>query len=775
MTRSVGPRPSPPASAGPARAARQAGGAREEGANPSIDRESPSVALRLAIGKDGLGLELARPARLACLDVSELVVRLPHVRFPFDVSGGVAKFRHKRGELERLTVELDTRKLARWAEPKLRGLLSAGPCSVSVEARRLGVTVTVWGRTTKAAAHAHVAALAFEASLLTSGDDLVVVVHEARGTNLASPPTALAIRAMATLLGGAASREGSRFVLSKPTTQLAKHLLPEAGVRTPGADDVRLSGTGEADGVLVFALVRDGAPIEIQPEATLASEVAALVREGDNARFTGDFERARALDVAALERAPRHPEIARRIAEIDGLAGKRAEAALATLRAAAGSERLHLATLGGELALEAGDTSSAIAWFLRAAEREPSHVVSALTHAAAAHVTKDPYDALAWLDEAVARAPRLAELRWERAKRRLEGGRLEDAKADLQELEAMADGTRERLDVLRRGADLYRSVGLGDAAADLYERALLYRPDDPAALAGLGVALAQEGRHARGAALLAHAVEVAGARGEPTAWMDLELARILGEQLRDRPAAVARLRAIPDEAKEAIFARGLEGRLRGVLGDFAGASLAFARLRERAGHEEAALPWLLEAANFEASRGDLHAAQRHAGAALAISPKDDALLALHRDLGERIAGVAGLKPAPLPAPSVVELGTPDATASPRVELEPAFEPAAPPELDEAQAEERVESLTRAVQADPTNDAAVDELVVLLSRLGRSMELLALLSARLEDAPPDRRDELLPKHRETLKVLEAEARAAGREAEADLFRMAHDAS
>jgi hypothetical protein len=99
------------------------------------------------------------------------------------------------------------------------------------------------------------------------------------------------------------------------------------------------------------------------------------------------------------------------------------------------------------------------------------------------------------------------------------------------------------------------------------------------------------------------------------------------------------------------------------------------------------------------------------------------------------------------------------------------EPAPTPEEDEA----KIESLTRTLQGDPANDAVVDELTVRLTRLGRSMDLLALLSARLEDAPPDRRAELLPRHRDVLQKLEAEARAAGREGEADLFKMARDAA
>jgi hypothetical protein len=115
---------------------------------------------------------------------------------------------------------------------------------------------------------------------------------------------------------------------------------------------------------------------------------------------------------------------------------------------------------------------------------------------------------------------------------------------------------------------------------------------------------------------------------------------------------------------------------------------------------------------------------------------------------------------PVPLPDLVPVD----------ESQPAYEPEPSPEEDEA----KVEALTRTLQGDPTNDAVIDDLTVRLARLGRSMELLALLSARLEDAPPDRRAELLPRHRAVLETLEAEARAAGRDGEADLFKMARDA-
>jgi len=67
----------------------------EDEKGPTIDRTGATLALRLAIGRDGLGIELARPTTLGPIDLVDLVIRLPQVRFPFDVTGGVSKFRHR--------------------------------------------------------------------------------------------------------------------------------------------------------------------------------------------------------------------------------------------------------------------------------------------------------------------------------------------------------------------------------------------------------------------------------------------------------------------------------------------------------------------------------------------------------------------------------------------------------------------------------------------------------------------------------------------------------
>lgn len=715
---------------------------------PRPPRDDGKVALRLAIGRDGLGIELARPVTIGPLTAVELTVRLPHVRFPFDVSGGVAKFRHKRGELDRLAVELDERRAARWAEPKLRGLVAEGPCEVTVAARAFGATMTVRNGTT---------ALAFDIAVVPTRDEIALVAHGARGAHLREPATALAIRAVAALLGEDARREGARFVVSRPAEKLARVLLPEAGARAPDGGDVRLAGCGESDGVVFAMFTRGGTIATVPNEVTLAAEVSGIAREADDARFAHEYEKARALDLVSYERAPRHPEIARRIAELDAHAGARAEAALATLRE---SSATRLGLLAARLQIESGDVAGAIASLLREGEEEPTNVVAALAFDEVAAHTKDPDEMLRSLDRAVARGPRIAELRWKRAQRRLLSGRLADARADFQELEALAQGARDRHGVLRRTGDVYRDAGLGAEAALAYERALLYRPDDAEAIAGLGVAIAVQGRAARGASLLQHAIEIATRKEETTRvpWMQLELARVLGDRLDDKPDAVARLRAIPDEVREAIDARGLEGRYRAAIGDLPGAALAYARLRERSGgRERSAIPWLLEAARFEEDRHDLAAAQRHLATATSIAPEDLLIAERLRALSERIAREAGIR-------------VPEPQRPLEVTLTLAEQP-----FDEGDAEQRVESLTRTLQGDPSNDAVIDELASLLTRLGRPMDLLALLSARLEDAPADRREQLLPKHREALALLEEDARANGRDAEADLFKMARESS
>jgi tetratricopeptide (TPR) repeat protein len=531
-----------------------------------------------------------------------------------------------------------------------------------------------------------------------------------------------------------------------------------------------------------------------------AREVSALLREADDVLVRGDEAAARALYVEVLERAPRHPEIARRIVDVDVRAGGRTEAALAMLvEARGGAHEPRFGTTPGELLLETGDAEAAMASLERAGETEPAPALAARAFEIAGRVARDPEEAVRWLDRAVARAPRSTSARWLRVRRRLALGRVEDAMADVEHLEALARGGRAKHIVWLCAGRAWHAAGLAARAGTLFERALRFVPDEPRALAGLGAALVGDGREARGVAVLERALELAEARGEPPGPILLDLARALAERLDDLPTAVARARSVPPDAREAPGARGLEGRWRARLGDLAGAALAFARLRELAlslpgGTDDARAPAIValleEAADLERVRlNDPLAAQRHLAAALRLRPRDPGLLRAYREVGAIVAGrdvepeepsrddlpsrfadaeegsathrtAVAPSDAPLPAPLV-------APVRPALDLSLPAEP-------EPEIAARIDDLTRRLQGDPRDDVVADELAGLLEQAGRGHELLALLSARLEDASSERRAELAPRARATLERLAAEADAAGRHEEAALYRGAIEA-
>jgi len=746
---------------------------------PGADSE---IALQLAIGREGIGLELARSARAACLTLTELSATLPGVRFPVDVSGGVQRFRHRRGELQKILLELPVRSLERWVSPRLRGVLSTRAPDVWVAAADARATVCVCApesQTPVAAASKSakdatgLAVVAFELHALAEDEDLVLVVEQARGGNLPAHSTAIALACLEAALGGVAERAGAVFVLHRAAHRLLQWLLPEAGARVPSTKDVRWAAVSAHGDTWLLHAAR-GALAHVPSERALSAlETARLLSRADGALVRGEIAEARSAYLDALERAPRHPEIARRIVEIDARAGGRAEAALALLaetRAgrsgdASPSETDPFGTIPGELLAEVGDTAAALASLERAGDSDPAPWIAARAYETAASLARDPEGSAAWLDRALARAPRATTARWARVAKRLQLGRIEDALADVEHLEALARGGRARHAVWVRAGREWQAAGLQGRAGPLFERALRFAPEDPSALAGLGAALVQGGRATRGVAVLTRALRTAEGRGEPSSAIVLELAQAIADKLEDLPNAIARVGSISAEAAEAPMARGLEGRWRARLGDFAGADLAFARLREFAtslpdGADEPSADriasMLLEAANLHRRVShDYLAAQRYLAVALRLRPRDDELLCAYREVGAQLRGGAPQDPRSAAPPP--RLAVPAASVAEDV----------PTESREA----RVEELTRRLQANARDDDASDELIALLEALERGHELVALVSARLEEASPERRALLAPRARTALQRLASKAEASGRADEASLF---HDA-
>ncbi len=728
--------------------------------------EAPEVELRLAIGPTGVGLELADPVRIGCARVLSLTTDLPSARFPLDVSGGVARFRHRLGELRLIEVEVSAPAFERWAAPRLRGIVGARAPEVWVRVRPGAATVCV-SETTDPDRQPTTPSpvVAFDVHLLAEGEDLVLVVAAARGADLPAPAVAIAIACMQALLGPVAVRAGAVFVVKAAAGALARALMPEAGARAPSASGVRWRAISADAASWVLQAGYDEAEAPPTEAALLAREVATTLAKADDALVEGATDDARRSYLVALENAPRHPEIVRRLIEIDARVPGRAEAALATFGELHVDERSGLfGAVPGLLLLQHGDRDLAVANLERAGDEETAPALAAklLECAAAALAGRDAEVSLRLLDRALARAPRSSGARWTRVARRIDVGRLEDALADLEHLDALARGPRAKHLVWVRAGHMWRAAGLAGRAAPVFERALRYVPDEPAALAGLGIALVAEGLNARGVALLTRALERAEEARRPTGPFALDLATTLAEKLDDLPSGIARVAAVGADEPQAVLARGLEGRWRARLGDIAGAGLAYARMRERiASHASlegvdllaqgpGAIDLLSEAARLELdTRRDPIAAQRYLAEALRLRPHDEELRTAYRKVGAIVAGPRAVQSTPVPVAPLP----------------------GPVDDDPADLEARVERLTRRVHADPTNDAAADELASVLEKLDRGHELLALLSGRLEDAAPARRAELAPMARDALLRLASHASREGRELEAELFRSA----
>jgi tetratricopeptide (TPR) repeat protein len=692
---------------------------------------------------------------------------LPGILFPIDVSGGVARFRHRWSDLQRLELEVRARDLERTAAPKLRGLVGTRAPDVWISIAPSCMTACIAARVDADENGPRAApVVAFDVHLLTQGEDLVLVVANARGADLPAPATAIAVGCVEAVVGRTAERRGAAFVFARPGAAVARALLPEAGARTPSADDVKWAVIAATADTWVLQAGRGALAAAPTEDAVLAHETATMLREGDDLLVGGDVVGARHAYLDALERAPRHGEIAQRIIDIDARATGRAEAALAMLaetREKGDGSRFGITP--GELLLETGDVDAALASLERCGETEPAPALAARAFEMAAHASRDLEGAAQWLDRALARAPRSTTARWRRVEKRLALGRLEDALADAEHLEAIARGTVAKHAVWLRAGRMWQIAGVGDHAAALFERALRFAPDQPAALAGLGSALVENGREARGASLLARALSLAEVRGEPTSSIALALARALAERLDDLPTAVAHAAAIAPDAVEGPIARGLEGRWRAALGDATGAGLAFARLRELSAAIAASederrrrpiAELLVEASKVEKKhRRDPLAARRYLGEALRLLPHDRELRRLYREA----CGIDADAPdgeTPSEARRVVsfDVDTPSESEASDLDIERSA---------------RVDELTRRLHADPKDDATADALADLLEALGRGHELLALLSAGLADASIERRIVLAPRARAALERLAVQAESAGRAGEASLYR------
>lgn len=586
--------------------------------------------LRLRAARGGLGIESYRPLSLGPLSMEDLSWSLPGVRFPVDLSGGVRAFHNRRGELEHVRLECHPERLSRWLHPRVHKLLGGTREPPSVWLVEGGLGVGLWCRE---------GALAFDLLWAPDVAHGRLVVSNARSAGFGGPALSHALAVVDAAVGKFGERRGRLVVLERCLERMLRALLPELGVRAPSIGAVRF-GTLDSRGDFVAVPAARDVHFEPAPVVARALVLADLLKDADEALLAADPEAARSGYVAALERAPRHPEICQLVAALDSAFAERTEAALGLL-----VESLpvtHFGLLGAELLYRTGDRSGAEAALNRQVQSEPYAPLAALSWVQLAAACESAVERLLYLDRALGVSPRCAPARWARLEARLETSDVNGAVSDAEHLEASTTGSRERHEALVRAASRIQAAGFSGPAGRLFERALRYVPKNGAAELGLAECLIATGRHGRALPLLTRAAED---DHEPTAnRAHLVLAELLAKAYRDLPQAIAHAQRVTAlSARDGIEARAHEAIWREQLGDLEGAALCYGRLHELVAASRDLDPalaarHLLEASRFALEAGnDSHAAHRHAALALRLCPKDARVQGRYR----LVAGLLG--------------------------------------------------------------------------------------------------------------------------------------
>ena len=738
---------------------------------PSSRSSADRPSLRLAASRGALGIELDGSFKVGPLRLTSLSIRLPSVRFPVDLSGGVMRFRHKRGELDGLTFEASAVELSKFCAPRLRGFSQEGAPSLVISPLDGGGALVAFADGKSA--------LAFDVALAPVENGLWLIPECARGIGLGAPAHVLAMRVLGALAVPFGRLERGRITIEDPAGILARTALPLAGARVPSRRGLRWS-TPETHDLCFSVSARRGESAETYSDRSRrALETVELSGIADSKAFAGEFEEARQLYLGLLERAPQHPEIARRLASIDASIGDRPEAALATLVEVVPA--IQAGILGGELLATVGDHDGAYASLAHGAEVEPFGPLAALAWLRAAELAGAEELRESALDRAVVRAPALQAARWARLEARLDRTNLIGARADAEHLEAATSGSASKHAICLRAANAFLARGFVPDATSLFERALRYAPEDPIVLGGLARALRKAGQRRRALDVVARAVAMAARKDSEAHTLTLEYARDLAEITEDRPSAIARVRLVPDSAAESFEARLLEARWRAELGDLGGAAVALGRLREAVAlagpvGADLAASWaalLTQAATIdERDRGDLASAQRSLGLAMGLMPRNRTIASEFRRVAALVTKQGPTAPNDKMSP---EQHAPVTTAPyvPSTSVAALFDDG--DEERGAVDEREIERWTERVRSNPDDDAAVLSLADLLTRAGRDLELVALLSGRIDEGSKGQLDELLALRRQALRRLAESASLQGRVDEAAMYRSMADDS
>ena len=410
------------------------GPSRVEGTG-SPSRVDERLPLCLSANRGHLGLELCEPVELGPLVIENLVLAFENLRFPLDLSGGVPAFRHRRGQLQRISISVDLVRLKQWLEPRIRSVVGALDRPLNLWFTNTGIGFG-WVRESSA--------IAGQVHWVPRGSDARLVIDGVRGIDSDQIIVAKAIHTLDAALSDKFSRRGRIWTSHQVGRKISRLLLPAGGARAPSADSVNfgLMMSPDVDRVRI-ELDTSIEENPLAPSVVRALELAELVANADDALVRGDLSKAREEYVRALEQAPRHRELVLIIAEIDLLAGGREHAALGLVNETLPA--ISAGRIGAELLQLSGDRNGALEALDSTIRGEHYAPIRALLQMRKASLVSDVPSRVKSLDEAVAAAPTLTAVRWVRFEARAERGDVEGALADAQFIEISTGGSKSKI------------------------------------------------------------------------------------------------------------------------------------------------------------------------------------------------------------------------------------------------------------------------------------------------------------------------------------------
>ena len=269
------------------------------------------VGFALTVVEGSAVLALETPLVSAVGTVLSLALEVPDLRFPFDLSGGVARFRHRRCRLRELTFRLEARKLAGWlGEVPLADFGIFEP-ALSFQERTVCFSA-------RAAVGGHSAEVTLRAEILVGpGSSLGLSFDDVRVYGFLPIPGPLLVealyrafcRALPWLRLDPALLEpmGATAVRVDLLQALLVGLLPARSWRVPVRQGMALVSCQAVDGDLLLRFARPERDAEAKPPpdpwlgARAAWEKYAVA---EASLASGDLAGARALYRRALSRAP---------------------------------------------------------------------------------------------------------------------------------------------------------------------------------------------------------------------------------------------------------------------------------------------------------------------------------------------------------------------------------------------------------------------------------------------------------------------------------------